>query len=165
MKRRSLARIMLLATAAVLVITVDDISRPGWGTVQAGQVETRRFAPRILPTVAMFRTDKLDSAAAYIVANDPFRLERKPSLVAFSVTQTGVLPPPMVQQPAVQIALRGTIGGPPWHAIISGIPGHDGTIVVASGDTIGGVAIKDVSQSGVTVRVRDSSWTVNLSGS
>lgn len=165
MKRRSIARVTWLGAAVVLVIAVDDISRPGWTTIQASQIETRRFSPRVLPRIAMFQEDSLDNAATYIVAHDPFRLERKPALVAYSVTQPGAALPPVVQQPAIQIALHGTIGGPPWRAIISGVPGHDGTIVVAPGDTLGGVTIKNVTRDGVTVRVRDSSWTVNLSGS
>ena len=112
--------------------------------------------------MTMFDGDLLDSAASRVVAHDPFRLERKPASVAFSIAPNGSVGVPPPSGPPVRIALQGTIGGPPWRAIVSGIPGHDGTIVVSSGDTLGGVTIRRVDRDGVTVRVKDSTWTVTM---
>jgi hypothetical protein len=113
-----------------------------------------------VPVMTMFDGDVLDSAASHIAAHDPFRIERKPANIPFSVAQNGGQGIPAPSAPPIRIALQGTIGGPPWSAIISGIPGHSGTVMVSSGDTLGGVAIRRVNKDSVTVRVKDSTWTV-----
>lgn len=122
---------------------------------------TNAYAARS-PAVRMFDRDTLGSAAARTAEHDPFRLERRPASVAFSTTPIGPAMPQTPAAPTIHIALQGTIGGPPWQAILSGIPGHDGTAVVHGGDTLGGITIRRVSRDSVVVRVKDSTWTVTL---
>lgn len=114
------------------------------------------------PAVKMFDKDTLDRAATRTAEHDPFRLERRPASVAFSTTPIGPAVPQAPAAPTIHIALQGTIGGPPWQAILSGVPGHDGTTIVRSGDTLGGIAIRRVSRDSVIVRVKDSTWAVTL---
>ena len=146
---------MLLALTARQVIR----ARRGEGNNMFGAF---RSQPARASAMTMFDADLLDSAASRVVTHDPFRMERKPANVAFSITPNGGVGVPVPSGPPVRIALQGTIGGPPWRAIVSGIPGHDGTIIVSSGDTLGGVTIRRVDRDGVTVRVKDSTWTVTL---
>src|SRR5690606_29800215 len=42
--------------------------------------------------------------------------------------------------------LRGTVGGPPWTALISGVPGRDGDAALHVGDSIGNVRIVGISR-------------------
>lgn len=114
------------------------------------------------PTVGMFDADTLAKAAERVVARDPFRLDRHPASVAFATTPSGMPGPIVPPQPAVRLVLHGTIGGPPWKAILSGIPGHDGTTLMSTGDTLGGVLVRRVARDSVLVRVKDSTWTVTL---
>jgi hypothetical protein len=39
----------------------------------------------------------------------------------------------------LQLVLRGVVGGPPWSAIVSGIPGTPGEIIMRLGDTVAGL--------------------------
>jgi len=164
MNRRLCERSIWGISAVALILTARQIRANG-----AADDSTRRGRPGTLvrstpssSALEMFDADSLDSAAGRVIAHDPFRLARKPATVAFSIAPNGVVGPPVPAAPPVRIALQGTIGGPPWRAIIAGIPGHDGTIIVSSGDTLGGVSIRRVSRDGVTVRVKDSTWTLTL---
>jgi hypothetical protein len=148
-------------TAVILALTARQVVRAHRAQGDGAVTEVFRNRSPAAPGMTMFDGDLLDSAASHVVTHDPFRLERKPANVAFSITPPAIagVPP---QGPPVRIALQGMIGGPPWRAIVSGIPGHDGTIMVSSGDTLGGVTIRRIDRSGITVRVKDSTWTVTL---
>lgn len=81
--------------------------------------------------------------------------------------------PEMVQQPQIgtvvpnmaprimptQIALQG-VAGPPWTAVLSGLPGRPAQAVVMVGDTIGNVRIRVIRRDTVVVQLGDS--TVRL---
>ncbi len=163
MTLRQWERVIWGAIAAVLLLGARQTVR-AYDRVSGEARNTRPLRERAsaTPALVMFDGDTLDSAATLVVAHDVFRLERKPGTVAYSATSTGFIAPSAQTVPAIRIALQGTIGGPPWHAIISGVPGHDGTMVVSAGDTLGGVVIRRVDRDGVTVRVKDSTWTVTL---
>jgi hypothetical protein len=148
-------------TAVVLVLTARQVVRARNGQHDGAVMGIHRNRSAGAPAMTMFDGDSLDSAASHVVTHDPFRLERKPANVAFSTAPPAIVGAPP-QGPPVRIALQGMIGGPPWRAIVSGIPGHDGTIMVSSGDTLGGVTIRHIDRGGITVRVKDSTWTVTL---
>lgn len=163
MSRRRWEQVIWIAASAVILLAARRTMRAKLGG--ASDVVAVRLHPRTAsttPALAMFDSDSLDSAAVRIVTHDVFRLERKSATVAYSIMPGGVIATAAPVTPAIRIALQGTIGGPPWHAIISGVPGHDGTIVVSAGDTLGGVTIRRVNRDSVTVRVKDSTWTVAL---
>ena len=163
MNRRSLERLSWMVTATVLVLFAHEMLLLDRGGSHDGPIGrgVMQNSPR-MPALIMFEVDSLDSAASHIVAHDPFRLERKPASVAYNTSPTGIVATVAPVIPMLRIALQGTIGGPPWHAIISGVPGHAGTIIVSSGDTLGGISIRKVNRDSVTIRVKDSTWTVAM---
>ena len=160
MTRRSWERTIWTLTAMLVAVTIRQAVGADHSPNDMRSLRTLAAQTATAPAMTMFDGDMLDSAASHIAAHDPFRMERKPANIAFSVAPNGVQGVPAPATPLVRIALQGTIGGPPWSAIISGVPGHEGTVVVSSGDTLGGVAIRRVSKDSVTVRVKDSTWTV-----
>jgi hypothetical protein len=58
--------------------------------------------------------------------------------------------------------LRGLVGGPPWNAILDGVPGHDGGFVVRAGDSVAGLKIRSVRRDGATIRGMDTTWILRL---
>ncbi len=163
MKRRMWERIVWISASMVLLLTVRQLADASKSRLVDGRdIGSRGDGDAAIAVVAMFDGDLLDSVTARVIAHDPFRLDRKPTNVAYTTTPVGIVAPIVAAAPAIHIVLQGTIGGPPWHAIISGVPGREGTIVVSAGDTLGGVAIRRVSRDGVTVRVKDSTWTVSM---
>lgn len=162
MTRRTLERMLWISAVWVAAIGAQHYASGRIGDDYRLIASVRMALP---PAVRMFARDTLRGAAARTTEHDPFRLERRPASVAFSTTPLGPVLPQAPVGPTIHIALQGTIGGPPWQAILSGIPGHDGTTVVRSGDTLGGIAIRRVSRDSVVVRVKDSTWTVTLARS
>ncbi|MBY0492073.1 MAG: hypothetical protein K2R93_19685 [Gemmatimonadaceae bacterium] len=53
------------------------------------------------------------------------------------------------------LTLRGVLGGPPWLAIVAGIPGRTESRVVAEGDTVGGGRVLSVRANEVRIRRAD----------
>ena len=106
--------------------------------------------------------DSLGENAARIVEHDPFRVERRPPDVAFG-TQTGGASATNVSSARPQLTLSGIVGGPPWAALLNGVPGHDGTALVHTGDTLSGFTVLAVRATSVTISGMDTTWhlTVN----
>jgi len=150
---------MLLWTAAVAAIVGSAaLSRRALRGKTAA-------AATVWPAPSLNRPPTADSLAvltSHIVDGDAFRLDRKPAAVPYRVAgdtaisvATAAPPPP---KPA--LALVGIIGGPPWAALVNGIPAHDGTMLVHAGDTLGGLRITAVSGDGVTITGLDTVWHV-----
>lgn len=147
-------RVLWIASAVIAAVQLYDRAHvdPLGLTEHAGVPAT--------PTASMFDQDSVSKATERTVQHDPFRLERRPASVAFSTTPAGVPAAPVTAAPLPRIGLNGTIGGPSWQAILSGIPGHDGTVVMRAGDTLGGVLVRRVTRDSAVVRVKDSTWAV-----
>lgn len=101
-----------------------------------------------------------DDQLRAILAGDVFRRERAaPDSTIQTATQATPRPP---TPPKPRLMLRGLVGGPPWNAIIEGIPGHDGSYVVRAGDSVSGLRIRSVNRDGTTIRGMDTTWTLKL---
>lgn len=148
----------LWAVAGVAVCTSLIRLRPAT-TSDASIAQLAAIAPHI-PRVP---TDSLEDAVSDIVDQNLFRPER----VAAQETDAA---PPMsgamqtVGMPSTKprLLLRGVLGGPPWDAIIEGIPGHDGSVVIRAGQTIDGISIRGIHRDSVFARGFDTTWTLSL---
>ncbi len=140
------------------------------GIVTLHRSSTRAFAavrPAILPAVGVSPpradADSLESAVEEIAARNLFRLERT-SAEEQEVSQPGVpmgIPPqPPVARP--RLVLRGVLGGPPWDAIIEGIPGREGSVVLRSGESLGGITVRAIHRDTAWARGFDTTWTLTL---
>ena len=73
---------------------------------------------------------------------------------------------PVPGQPMVagkpKLILRGVLGGPPWDALIDGVPGHDGALVVRVGQTVAGFTVRAVRRDTVFIRGFDTTWALTL---
>jgi len=102
----------------------------------------------------------LADAARILVDTDPFRLNRTPPSVAFGakpVTDHRLSTPPL------RLTLHGVVGGPPWRAVIDGIPGKPTNTVVAQGATIGSLVVVEVGADSVVIQTPDTVLTLFLS--
>jgi hypothetical protein len=67
-----------------------------------------------------------------------------------------------VTPPKPRLVLRGILGGPPWDALIEGIPGREGSAVVRTGDKLAGLLIRSVRRDTVVVRGADTTWKLTM---
>ena len=99
----------------------------------------------------------VDRAATSLIETDPFRPARRPSPIAYRPELEGAPPPPpRVPRPALGIS--GIIGGPPWSAVLEGVPGRDAGAVVRAGDTLGGLKVRAVKRDTVVITGMDTTW-------
>jgi len=143
------------------------------GLFFAGAVERTRVA--LLPNVQREGTkaaaptfprrpiaaESLNVLADRIVAADAFRIARRPSPVPFGTTANAAeaaVPKP----PKPALVLSGIIGGPPWIGVVDGVPGHDQSVLVQSGDTLGGLRIRSVTKDHVLVAGLDTVWRLTV---
>lgn len=60
------------------------------------------------------------------------------------------------------VVVKALVGGPPWSAVLGGLPGEAGERVVRVGDRHGPVLIDRVGGDGVRLVTSDTSWVVRL---
>jgi hypothetical protein len=105
----------------------------------------------------------LDSAAKTVTRSDPFRLERRPSSIAYGTEPAGAsAAPPPPKPPKPKLALAGIVGGPPWVALIDGIPGRSGSVLVHARDTLAGLRVRSLGPNGITITGLDTTWKLTL---
>lgn len=121
-------------------------------------------APSALPRIAAGeRTSSVDanSAANTLIATDPFRTARHPSPVAYRPELEGAPTLPS-RLPRPALAVSGIVGGPPWSAVLEGVPGRGGGAVVQAGDTLGGLRVRAVRPDTVVITGMDTTWRLTV---
>jgi hypothetical protein len=106
----------------------------------------------------------LDDAQDATVANDPFRLANEPPSVRYDPSADGVIasaPVPLVRP---TLTLKAIIGGPPWQAVIDGIPGQPPGTIAGPGVRFDKLVIRSVSRDSVVVQGPDTSWVLGFRG-
>ena len=117
-----------------------------------------------LPAEPRVPAETLFAAAERTAARNPFRLDRRPSSVAFSSALEGLpLPPPPPQRsPKPALSLAGILGGPPWEALVDGIPGREGSVLIRRGERLGDLTVRSVSRDTVIIAGQDTVWRLTL---
>jgi hypothetical protein len=117
-------------------------------------------------TVVLVDEDSVADAANSVAEGDPFRLSNVPAFVAYSPTQDGgglgAPAAPLVVRIRPTLLLKGIIGGPPWQAIVDGIPGQTPGAIVRPGMAFDKLVIRSISRDTVLVQGPDTSWKLTL---
>lgn len=143
---------VLAIAAAVLVLRAERLP----ATAVVTPLPQAAAAPR------PFEADSIARASEYTVANDPFRLSRHPAAVAYSPALEGLAPSPQARPPRPNFVLRGIVGGPPWSAIIDGIPGREGSVLLRRGDSVAAFVIRAVGRDSVIIKGADTTWQLTV---
>jgi hypothetical protein len=139
------------------------------GVIQA-QLGTKRALaaarPTLLPAIPAAPPraipDSLESAVEVIANLNLFRPERTSAEQHSSAQPTTAMTMPQPPSAKPHLVLRGVLGGPPWDAIIEGIPGREGSAVLRAGQSLGGVTVRAVRQDTAWARGFDTTWTLTL---
>ncbi len=154
---------------AVLGVLFIVLAWRRWDSALAGASPSGAYAVTPLRRPATtFAAAVLDSAVDATVGNDPFRLANAPSKVAYDPAMDlpggGIAPVVPVQVARPSLVLRGIIGGPPWQAVLDGIPGQGSGTIVRGGMTFDKLAVRSVSRDTVTIQGADTTWKLTLAG-
>lgn len=98
-------------------------------------------------------------AAVATTRRNPFRLDRRSSAVPYSAD-----PPATLTEVAAVRAIPLLMGivGPPYQAILGGIPGRDGSIVVRQGDTLATLRVRRLSRDTLVLAAPDTVWILTV---
>lgn len=157
------ARRRELATWGAAVLLLGSAAG-AWRLGSGPAPDSAPAIPAAPSLVARIAPESLAAVATRVVEGDPFRLERRPAAVAFDPALEGMPapPPPPPKPPKPALTLAGVLGGPPWEALLEGIPGRDGSVVVRQGDRVGALTIRAVRRDTVIVRGMDTTWTLTV---
>jgi hypothetical protein len=147
-----------------LALCAGGLSAAAWRDVVPRRAPHPRPAlPASPPVPAASPGDSLRAAAAAIVAADPFRLDRRPAAIPYRA-ELGTVPdqPPPSKPPKPALAVAGIIGGPPWAALLEGVPGRDGTVLVHAGAVVEGLRVRSVTADHVIITGIDTTWSLTL---
>lgn len=111
--------------------------------------------------------DSIMAAADDVVSGDPFRVANVPTDVAYSPDNEGgkaslAAAPAPVRAPRPRLVLRAIVGGPPWHAIVDGLPGQPPGTIVSAGMVVSNLEVRSVSRDTVLVQGSDTTWKLTL---
>ncbi len=141
-------------------------------TILAAEAWRRPLPTRELPASpvsgapvipANLASDTIERAADEAIDANPFRLSRAPSEVPYTRARTVMLPnapqPPRIRPTMV---VKGIIGGPPFQAVVDGIPGAPPGTVVRNGSTFDQLTVRSVTRDSVIVQGPDTTWRLGL---
>jgi hypothetical protein len=119
--------------------------------------------PAAVPTIAIARSDSLAHFASMVSEHDPFRLDRRPTTNPFHPELVGATSsPPPARQPRPPLALAGIVGGPPWEALVDGIPGHDASVLVRQGDVLSDLKVRSIDRDTIVLKSADTTWRLGM---
>jgi hypothetical protein len=108
----------------------------------------------------------LDSAENAIVSNDAFRLTNAPAAVRYDpadetrASQGANAAPPAPLRPTM--TLKAIVGGPPWQAVVDGIPGSPPGTIVRAGNTFDRLVARRVTRDSVVMQGPDTTWVLTF---
>jgi hypothetical protein len=152
-------RVELLMFAAVVATSAMAMHR--WFSAQPSSPMARAIPALAGTQTFTFSPSVLRAAAETTVENDPFRLSNTPPSINPTGRSTARLPaPPRV--PHLTLVLKAITGGPPWQAVVAGLPGQGGDAIVRAGATFGELTVQSIARDTVIVRTADTTWTLAL---
>jgi hypothetical protein len=145
-----------------------------FGLAAGGVVRWRAALPTVTHQRGALRAapasvnDSLDGSLAeaeeMTVTNDPFRLANVPAAIRFDPNNdTNAGPSIAVSLPARPVmTLKAIVGGPPWQAVIDGIPGQPPGAVVRAGSAFDKLVARAVTRDSVVIQGFDTTWVLSF---
>jgi hypothetical protein len=105
-----------------------------------------------------------DSLVARVVGGHPFRPDRRAAPNGYEPSPTDweevVAPPPL--RPALRVA--GLLWGSVPRMVLEGVPGREGAVILAEGDTAGGLRVRRLEPGRAVIAGYDTTWVLTPRG-
>lgn len=149
--RRWAIELALLIAVAGLATTADQRMRSLEVVAAAG-----RPLPGAPAAPVIFDDDTLAAASDAVAARDPFRMP------GARLAATHVESAPAAHAPRPVLTLKAIVGGPPWQAVVAGLPGKQGDVVISTGDRFDALVVRAIGRDTVVVTGADTTWMLTL---
>ena len=95
---------------------------------------------------------------------DPFRVANRPSLVRYGSASPTATAGQLASMHDVRptMTVRAIAGGPPWHALIDGMPGQTHPTLVGPGTTVAKLTVRRITRDSVVIRGADTTWVLTF---
>jgi hypothetical protein len=106
-------------------------------------------------------TARLGTARRTLERRDPFRLARSPASARYdpwAPAQPPVVATPRPNRPVLTLA--GIVGGPPWQALVEGIPGRPAGVLLRAGDKVEGIRLEALRGDTALLTGMDTTWVL-----
>lgn len=103
-----------------------------------------------------------DSLRETVIAQDVFRLDRRPAALAFEPGRALLLLDRQVSPPKPALRLVGLVEGTRPQALIEGLPGAERGRALAWGESLGGLRVAEIRGGQVRVIGMDTVWVLTL---
>jgi hypothetical protein len=149
---------------AVLVacVAIGTLTARRWTDAASPSLFMRPLPALSRAGASTFGRATLSAAADTTVDNDPFRISNSPPSVQAKTNGTPLRIAPAPQPSRPILVLKAITGGPPWQAIVAGLPGQGGDAVVNSGAVFDALRIQSITRDSVVVRGGDTAWTLTM---
>jgi len=143
---------------AVTVIALGFVADTWHRIARPAQAPVPTIWP-VSPPARPITSDSLGVLTARIVESDVFRLDRRPAALAYGSSPDTLAnrPVPAPAPPRPALVLVGIVG-PPWRALVDGIPGHDGSVLLHAGQVMAGLRVREVTATGASISAADTTW-------
>jgi hypothetical protein len=159
MTTSTISRALAVASLGSLVAAGIQWQRvPNAGSSDRGSVASLHpFGPPV-------PTDSLADAADAIVTNDPFRLSNSPASTRYDPAADGASAGSVAAIPQTRptLVLKAIVGGPPWQAVIDGIPGQSPGTLARAGSKFDRLTVRAVTRDSVIVQGADTTWVLSF---
>jgi hypothetical protein len=135
-----------------------------WRAASPPQLPRRRIALAHATMRPRPSDSVLADAEDATVSNDPFRLANEAASVRFDPAVEGGSPATMVPVVRPTLVLKAIIGGPPWQAVIDGIPGQPSGTIAGPGARFDKLVVRSVTRDTVVVQGPDTTWSLAFRG-
>lgn len=149
-------RVLWLGTAGLLVVAAAEFARR---PVEAVGPE-RSAAAGLRYELRLSDAESVDAWTQRVAERDPFRLEHRPPSIRYGGSSVSQIPVTHPARPS--LSLVGTLGGPPWQAVVDGIPAQPTGAVVREGQRLGELMVIRVSRDTVIIEGADTTWVLTL---
>lgn len=143
---------MLLLVPCTIALWSIVAPAAGAGVLRGAAAPVRQEAAR--------RGVAVESLAVAARRTAPFRPDGRPTAVAYDPVRSEA---PQVYAPArPALALNGILQGSAPLAIIEGVPGREGPVLLGIGDTVAGLRVRRIKDGQVTVAGMDTTWQLRI---
>jgi len=152
-------RVAVIAAAALAVLTAARWRQANWDVVPTPIAGRATRAP-----LTVVSDSALGEAEESAVMNDPFRLSNSPPEVRYDPANDAPNTSHASSKPSLRpmFALKAIVGGPPWHAVIDGIPGQPPGTITQQGSEFDKLVVRLVTRDSVIIKGPDTSWVLRF---
>jgi hypothetical protein len=130
-------------------------------------VSADRTTPVTVMAAAPAARPPAEPRGSAFIDRDPFRLANRPARARYTPATSALAvaepnPAREPHDPRPTMTLRAIAGGPPWEALIDGLPGRARAELVRAGTVIDRLTIRAITRDSVVVRGPDTTWVLSF---